>query len=298
MRPALNPAAFTLSRSRCVMSGLPHAVSPPVASSVFPMFQPVPIWLATSVAGGSVCASATAGAMAAMTQNRAARFRDDEDGSVLTTSLQQGNGRTPSRQQLVVSTTRRALDRARFQWKRGVGRPSPRSRGAPMVTVATAAKQRRLLSPQSVQQGRLPGVERAPLTPASRVGDRVVGMAVPAGSVAGLRVDRPVAALDALRDREVHERILPLRIAARREVTKAVAIADAGSAARPVEVAAELTHHDGQTRRPEANEAPLPSARGASDPRRLRARVLAAPPGQSRLPPNSPITTANPCALR
>src|ERR1044071_1317551 len=93
MRTALKPAAFTLLRSCWVMSGLPHAVSPPVASSEFPMFQPVVICLATSVAGGSVCAAATAGATTATAraQNRTDRFSDDGNGSVLTTSLQQRN---------------------------------------------------------------------------------------------------------------------------------------------------------------------------------------------------------------
>src|SRR5688572_6615751 len=41
-----------------------------------------------------------------------------------------------------------------------------------------------LLSPEPVQERGLSGIERAPLTPARRVGDGVEGVAVPAGGIA------------------------------------------------------------------------------------------------------------------
>src|SRR4051812_41366154 len=40
IRMALKPFALTASIKAFVTLGFPHAVSPPVASSVFPMFQP------------------------------------------------------------------------------------------------------------------------------------------------------------------------------------------------------------------------------------------------------------------
>ncbi len=39
----LKPAAFTALIIACVVAGLPHAVSLPIASSEFPKFQPAPI---------------------------------------------------------------------------------------------------------------------------------------------------------------------------------------------------------------------------------------------------------------
>src|SRR6185503_14391149 len=56
IRMALNPAALTLLISAWLAAGLPHAVSPQMASSVLPRFQPRFIWLATCGAVGSVCA--------------------------------------------------------------------------------------------------------------------------------------------------------------------------------------------------------------------------------------------------
>src|SRR6185503_9571212 len=56
MRMALKPAAFTELISAWLVAGLPHAVSPQIASSVLPRFQPRLIWLATCWAVGSVCA--------------------------------------------------------------------------------------------------------------------------------------------------------------------------------------------------------------------------------------------------
>src|SRR5690349_4580009 len=53
MRMELKPAAFTALMSVCVVAGLPHAVSPHMASSVLPRFQPTLIWLATLCAVGS-----------------------------------------------------------------------------------------------------------------------------------------------------------------------------------------------------------------------------------------------------
>src|SRR5262245_63912032 len=70
-------------------------------------------------------------------------------------------------------------------------------------------------------------------------------MSVPAGGIAGFRIDRPVAALDAPRDEVVDEGVLPGRIRADRHVAPAVAVADAGLATGPVEVAAELADHHG-----------------------------------------------------
>src|SRR5687767_7007872 len=102
-----------------------------------------------------------------------------------------------------------------------------------------------LSTPEPVQQVRLALIEGAPLTPARFIADRVIGVSIPAGGVARLRVDGPVAALDALGNHPVDERVLPGRIDAGRDVAPAVAVADAGLAQRPVHVAAELTHHDG-----------------------------------------------------
>src|SRR6266496_1787940 len=64
------------------MRGFPEAVSPPVASSEFPMFQPTPIWLATWDAGGRVWARAAAGRSASRT-NGLTHFSDDGDGTAL-----------------------------------------------------------------------------------------------------------------------------------------------------------------------------------------------------------------------
>ena len=44
---ALKPAALTALMSCWLVAGLPHAVSPQMASSVLPRFQPTVIWLAT-----------------------------------------------------------------------------------------------------------------------------------------------------------------------------------------------------------------------------------------------------------
>src|ERR1044071_746649 len=56
MRMALKPAAFTALISAWLVTGLPHAVSPQMASSVLPRFQPRLIWLATWGAVGRVWA--------------------------------------------------------------------------------------------------------------------------------------------------------------------------------------------------------------------------------------------------
>src|SRR6185436_2071770 len=71
MRMALNPAARTLLLSCWVTIGLPHAVSPQMASSVFPRFQPTLIWLATWDADGRVwvCALIAAGTISAARHN-------------------------------------------------------------------------------------------------------------------------------------------------------------------------------------------------------------------------------------
>jgi hypothetical protein len=64
------------------MRGFPQAVSPPVASSEFPTFQPTLIWLATWAAGGRVCARAAAGRSASR-KNGLTHFSDEGDGSAL-----------------------------------------------------------------------------------------------------------------------------------------------------------------------------------------------------------------------
>src|SRR5688572_10280098 len=102
-----------------------------------------------------------------------------------------------------------------------------------------------LSTPEPVQQIRLALVEGAPFAPARGIADGVVGVAIPAGGVAGFRIDGPVAALDAFLDHVGHEGVLPLSVHAGRDVAPAVAVADAGLAERPVEVAAELADHDG-----------------------------------------------------
>src|SRR6185436_9078715 len=56
MRMALKPAVLTALISAWLVAGLPHAVSPQIASSVLPRFQPRLIWLATCWAVGSVWA--------------------------------------------------------------------------------------------------------------------------------------------------------------------------------------------------------------------------------------------------
>src|SRR5688572_27794089 len=102
-----------------------------------------------------------------------------------------------------------------------------------------------LSTPEPVQQVRLALIEGAPLAPARFIADRVIGMAIPAGGVAGLRIDGPVAALDALFDHVADEGVLPLSVDSGRDVAPAVAVANAGLAQRPIQVAAELTYHDG-----------------------------------------------------
>ncbi|MFD0324976.1 hypothetical protein [Lysobacter gummosus] len=49
----MKPAAFTEVMSCCVIAGLPQAVSPQIASMVFPTFQPIRIGAATCWAVGS-----------------------------------------------------------------------------------------------------------------------------------------------------------------------------------------------------------------------------------------------------
>src|SRR5207342_2995494 len=61
IRMELNPAAFTALMSVWLVTGLPHAVSLQMASSVLPRFQPTVIWLATVGAVGSVWATAAVG---------------------------------------------------------------------------------------------------------------------------------------------------------------------------------------------------------------------------------------------
>ena len=105
---------------------------------------------------------------------------------------------------LGAAALRRAPPRA---WRRHIKRPPRRAvKGEALPRALTRRRcpgagwsRGGLSTPESVQQVRLALVEGAPLAPARRVGDRVVGMAIPAGGVAGLRIDRPVAALDALR---------------------------------------------------------------------------------------------------
>src|SRR6188768_2403468 len=70
-------------------------------------------------------------------------------------------------------------------------------------------------------------------------------MAIPASGVARLGIDGPVTALDTLRDQVVDEGALPGPVRLRPQVTPAVAIADAGLAARPVQIAAEFADHHG-----------------------------------------------------
>src|SRR5689334_24418917 len=93
--------------------------------------------------------------------------------------------------------------------------------------------------PEPVQQIGLALIEGAPLAPATGVGHRVIGVAVPAGRVARLGVDRPVAAFDVTVGHVGDEGVLPRRVGAHGYVAEAVAVADAGLARGPVEIAAE-----------------------------------------------------------
>src|SRR5882724_9507784 len=113
--------------------------------------------------------------------------------------------------------------------------------------------------PEPVQQIRLSLIEWPPLTPACRIGDWIVGVSVPPGGVAGFRIDRPVAAFDTSRGHVVHESVLPLGIDPGRDVTPPVAIANAGLAGWPVQVAAELADYHGVSLTFQITEVLLPT---------------------------------------
>src|SRR5947208_945374 len=81
----------------------------------------------------------------------------------------------------------------------------PIRRSATRARSGVAGAFARLRSPEPGQQRGLASIEVEPLAPARRVGDRVVRVAVPAPGVTRLRVDRPVATLDALVDHVLDE---------------------------------------------------------------------------------------------
>src|SRR5262245_44493571 len=83
---------------------------------------------------------------------------------------------------------------------------------------------RGLPAPEPVQQIRLALVEGQPLPPARSIAAGVIRVSVPAGRVAGFRVDRPVAALDALLDHPGHEGVLPLLVHRARDVAPAILV--------------------------------------------------------------------------